>query len=118
MSQIHILDLVGFLVNISELATKGPAQGTSYERYYMLETSRVQWKDLAAELAKVMHARGHFPSPKPRKVPFELAGEGEVKHLVAANMLFEGRRAAAMGFKPQQPSILAEIHADLEKVPI
>lgn len=118
VSQIHILDLVSFLVKISEVATEGPAQGTSYERYYMLETCRVQWKALAAELAKVMHARGLFPSPEPRNVPFEMAGEGEVKHLVAANMLFKGDRAAATGFKPKQPSILAEIHADLERVPI
>ena len=66
----------------------------------MLETSRVQWKDLATELAKVMHAKGIFPSPLPKQVPFEEAGEGEVKHLVAANMLMKGDRAAAMGFEP------------------
>lgn len=116
--QIHVLDLVDFLVRISEVAAEGPAQGTAYERYYMLETSRVQWKDMATELAKAMHARGFFRSPEPKNVPFEQAGEGEVKHLVAANMLFKGDRAAAMGFEPKQPSVLSQIYADLEKVPI
>ncbi|KAF5003993.1 hypothetical protein FDECE_9493 [Fusarium decemcellulare] len=118
LSTCHILDLVGFLVKISDLAAKGPAQGTPYSRYYMLETSRVSWKDLASELAKAMHSRGILSNPEPKNVPFELAGEGEVKHLVAANMLVKGDRAAAMGFKPQHPSILMQIHEDLKQVPI
>lgn len=65
-----------------------------------------------------MHARRIFDSPKPRSVPFEQAGEGEVKHLVAANMLMQGDRARALGFKPQHPSILSQVHEDLKNVPI
>jgi hypothetical protein len=84
----------------------------------MLETSTVQWKDLATELAKAMHARGFFSSPEPKQVPFEQAGEGEVKHLVAANMLFKGDRAAAMGYKAKQASILTQIHKDLAEITI
>lgn len=84
----------------------------------MLETARVAWKDLAAELAKVMHSRGIFANDQPRNVPFEEAGEGEVKHLVAANMLMQGDRARALGFKPQHPSILTQVHDDLKSVPI
>ncbi|KAJ4159528.1 uncharacterized protein LMH87_008426 [Akanthomyces muscarius] len=118
LSTCHILDLVDFLVKISGVAAQGPAQGSAFSRYYMLETSRVSWKDLATEVAKVMHARGIFASPEPKNVPFEQAGEGEVKHLVAANMLMQGDRARALGFKPQHPSILAQIHEDLKSVPI
>lgn len=55
-SQCHILDPVDFLVKVSGIAAQGPAQGSAYSRYYMLETSRVQWRELAAELAKG-HAR-------------------------------------------------------------
>ncbi|KAJ4347150.1 uncharacterized protein N0V89_011088 [Didymosphaeria variabile] len=118
LSTCHVLDLVDFLIKITERAAEGPAEGTAYSRYYMLETSRVQWKDMATELAKVMHARGLLPSSEPKAVPFEEAGEGEVKHLVAANMLIKGDRAAALGFKAKQPSILAQIHEDLKEVPI
>ncbi|KAJ4300030.1 hypothetical protein N0V90_005279 [Kalmusia sp. IMI 367209] len=118
LSTVHILDLVEFLVRITELAAEGPAEGTAYSRFYMLETSRVQWKDMATELAKAMHARGFFPTAEPKNVPFEQAGEGEVKHLVAANMLIKGNRAAALGFKAKQPSVLTQIHEDLKEVPI
>jgi hypothetical protein len=84
----------------------------------MLETSSVQWKDLATQLAKVMHARGFFSSSEPKRVSLEEAGEGEVKHLVAANMLFKGDRAAALGYKPKQASILTQIHKDLAEITI
>ncbi|KIL90753.1 hypothetical protein FAVG1_06489 [Fusarium avenaceum] len=118
VSTTHILDLNEFLVKITDVAAQGPAQGTPYSRYYMLETSRVAWKDLATELAKAMHARGILASAEPKSVSFEQAGEGEVKHLVAANMLFKGDRAAAMGYKATYPSILQQIHNDLKKIPI
>lgn len=65
-----------------------------------------------------MHARGIFLNAEPKNVPFELAGSGEVKHLVAANMLIKCDRAAAIGFEAKQPSILTEIHSDLGEVPI
>ncbi|KAI7767263.1 hypothetical protein LZL87_009665 [Fusarium oxysporum] len=68
LSTCHILDLVNFLVKISDVAAQGPAEGSPYSRFYMLETSRVAWKDLATELAKMMHARGIFSSPEPESV--------------------------------------------------
>jgi hypothetical protein len=107
-----------FMLKITAIAAEGPAQGTAYSRYYMLETSKVQWKDLATELAKAMHARGFFSSSEPKQVFFEEAGEGEVKHLVAANMLLKGDRAAAMGYEPKQASILTQVHKDLAEIAI
>ncbi|KAH7178169.1 hypothetical protein DER46DRAFT_675908 [Fusarium sp. MPI-SDFR-AT-0072] len=118
LSTCHILDLVNFLVKISDVAAQGPAEGSPYSRFYMLETSRVAWKDLATELAKMMHARGIFSSPEPESVEFEQAGEGEVKYLVGSSMLMKGDRAAAMGFKAKHPSILTQIHEDLKELPI
>ncbi|KAM0360488.1 hypothetical protein ACHAP4_002569 [Fusarium culmorum] len=118
LSTTHVLDLVDFLVKISDVAAQGPAEGTQYSRYYLLETSRVAWKDMATQLAKAMHARGIFTTSEPKNVPFEEAGQGEVKHLVAANMLIKGDRAAAMGYKAKHPSILEQIHEDLKEVPI
>ena len=117
-TQIHILDLVDFMFKITDIAAEDPAKGTAYSRYYMLETSKVQWKDLATELAKAMHARGFFSTPEPRQVSFEQAGEGEIKHLVAANMLFKGDRAAAIGYNPKQAGILTQIHKDLAEIAI
>ncbi|KAG8666719.1 hypothetical protein FPOAC2_11840 [Fusarium poae] len=118
LSTTHVLDLVDFLVNISDLAAQGSAEGTPYSRYYLLETGRVTWKDMATQLAKAMHARGIFAIAEPKNVPFEEAGQGEVKHLVAANMLIKGDRAAAMGYKAKHPSILEQVHEDLKEVPI
>ncbi|KAF4332276.1 NAD(P)-binding domain protein [Fusarium beomiforme] len=118
LSTCHILDVVGFLVKISDVAASGPAQGSPYSRFYMIETSRVAWKDLATELAKVMHARGIFSTAEPKSVEFEQAGEGEVKYLVGSNMLMKGDRAAAMGYKAKHPSILTQIHEDLKEVTI
>ncbi|CZR38208.1 uncharacterized protein FPRO_06601 [Fusarium proliferatum ET1] len=118
LSTCHILDLVDFLVKISDVAAQGPAEGSPYSRFYMLETSRVAWRDLATELAKMMHERGIFSSPAPKSVDFEKAGEGEVKYLVGSNMLMKGDRAAAMGFKAKHPSILTQIHEDLKELPI
>ena len=114
LSTTHVLDLMSFLLKIVDVAAAGPAQGSAYTRYYMVETGRVQWKQLATELARIMYEKGVFPTAEPRNVPFEQAGEGEVKHLVAANMLMKGDRAARMGYQAQQPSILAQMAADLK----
>ncbi|RFN43158.1 hypothetical protein FIE12Z_12609 [Fusarium flagelliforme] len=117
-STTHVLDLVDFLLNISDVAAQGQAEGSPYSRYYMLETSRVAWKDLATQLAKGMHALGVLPSAEPKNVTFEEAGEGEVKHLIGANMLIKGDRAAAVGYNARYPSILEQIHEDLKEISI
>lgn len=106
------------MVKITGIAARGPAEGSAYSRFYMLETARVEWKQIATELAKIMHTKGIFPSPEPKAVPFEQAGEGEVKHLVAANMLIKGDRASRMGFQPKYPCILTQIHNDLKDAKI
>ncbi|KAM0340140.1 hypothetical protein ACHAPU_010632 [Fusarium lateritium] len=118
LSTTHILDLVNFLVKISDVAAQGPAEATPYNRYYMIETSSIPWKDVATELAKAMYARGFVSSAEPKSVPFEQAGEGEVKHLIGANMLIKGDRSAAMGFEPRYPSFLEQVHQDLKDIPI
>jgi hypothetical protein len=63
-----------------------------------------------------MHSRGLFSGPEAKQVSFEQAGEG--RHLVGANLLFKGDRAAALGFQPKGKNILTQLHADLAKVPI
>ncbi|KAI0141238.1 hypothetical protein GGR57DRAFT_419478 [Xylariaceae sp. FL1272] len=117
LSTTHLVDLINFLVKTSEIAVSSPtAEGTAYERYYMIETARVAWKDLATELAKVLHQEDPkaFPSPAPKQVTFEEAGQGEVKHLVAANMLFQGPRARRAGFKAEGKNILEQLSVDLK----
>jgi hypothetical protein len=116
MTQAHVLDVVPFMLQIIELAASGPAQGSVYSRWYNVETQRVAWKDLAGELAKVMHKREIFSTAEAKSVGIEEAGQGEVKYLVAGNMLMKTNRSAKMGFKPSQPSILVQIHEDLKDV--
>lgn len=111
--QAHVMDAVPFMLKILELAASGPAQGSVYSRWYNVETQRVTWKELATELAKVMYEKGFFKSPEPKSVPLEEAGEGEVKYLVAGNMLMKTNRSAKLGFKATHPSILVQIHEDL-----
>lgn len=120
LAQTHVLDLISFLVTITAIAGSSAVapDSSSYSRFYMLETARVQWKDVATELAKVMHKRGVFASAEPKSVPFEQAGEGEVKYLVAGNMLIQPERAKALGWAPQGASILTQMHKDLSIVPL
>lgn len=113
--KLHLGDAIPFLVKIFERAIEGPAEGTAYTRYYILETARVTWKEVATELAKVMYEKGIFASSEPKQVPMEEAGNGEVKHLIAANMLVKGERAARMGFSATHPSILVQMHKDLKE---
>jgi hypothetical protein len=109
------LDVVPFLLKIIDLAAQpGPAQGSVYSRWYNVETARVAWKDLATELAKVMHSKGIFTSPEPKSVPIDEAGQGEVKYLLGSNMLMTTNRSSRMGFKATHPSILEQIHEDLK----
>jgi nucleoside-diphosphate-sugar epimerase len=114
LATTHIIEVISFLLKIIERAAEGPADGSVYSRWYNLQTNRVAWKDLATELAKVMFTKGIFQSNEPKSVPIDEAGEGEVKHLVGSNMLMEGPRAAQMGHKPTQRSILEQIHEDLK----
>lgn len=118
LSTVHILDVLPFLQRIIERAAAGPAEGSAYSRYYLLETQRVSWKALATELAGIMHERGVFSSAEPKSVSIDMAGEGEVKYLVGSNMLIQGDRAASMGYKATQPSILQQVHKALADVPL
>ncbi|KAI0430383.1 hypothetical protein F5Y09DRAFT_331072 [Xylaria sp. FL1042] len=117
LSTVHVVDLVNFLVTIIELAaSSSSAEGTAYERYYIVETARVAWKDLATELAKVVHRENPkiFPSSEPKQVTFEDAGQGEAKHLIGANMLVEGPRARRAGYQPKGEHILKQLAADFK----
>ncbi|KAI0198139.1 hypothetical protein F4808DRAFT_473087 [Astrocystis sublimbata] len=117
LSTVHVVDVVNFLVTITELAAaSSSAKGTAYERYYIIETARVAWKDLATRLADALHREDPktFPSSEPKQVAFEEAGQGEVKHLVAANMLVEGPRARRAGYQPNGQHILTQLAADLK----
>ena len=114
LATAHIIEIVSFLLKIIERAAHGPAEGSVYSRWYNVQTKRVTWKDLATELANIMFTKGIFESKEPKSVPIDEAGEGEVKYLVGSNMLMEGPRAAQMGHKTTQRSILEQIHDDLK----
>lgn len=88
--------------------------GSAESRYYLIYGERVPWKDVATALAKTLNKKGVFSSPEPRSVPIEQAGQGEIPKLLGSNMLMQGDRAAALGFKPTARSILEHIPEDLD----
>ncbi|OAP59885.1 hypothetical protein AYL99_04887 [Fonsecaea erecta] len=112
-STIHVADGVPFLTKIVGIAGTEKPTGSAYSRYYILHGERVPWKELGSVLAKVLHAKGVVASPEPKSVPAAEAGQGEIGSLIAANMLVKGDRAARLGFKATQPSILTQIEEDL-----
>jgi hypothetical protein len=101
-------------MRILDLAVTQEVTGSAESRYYLVYGERVAWKDLATVLAKTLHKKGVFPTPEPRSVSIEQAGEGEIPKLLGSNMLMQGDRAAALGFKPTARSILEHIPEDLE----
>lgn len=123
VSTTHVLDLVRFLVTVTELAAKAAPvaaedrKTVAYERYYMLETQRLSWKAVATELAAVLHREDPvlFPSAEPRQIAEfgDAAGQGGVKYLIAANMLLRGSRAEAVGFRAEGKSMLEQMSSDL-----
>ncbi|KAF7173885.1 hypothetical protein CNMCM5623_006131 [Aspergillus felis] len=111
---IHVDDSLKFILKIVDIAATQEVTGSAESRYYMIYGERVSWKDVATALAKTLHKKGVFPSPEPRSVPIEQAGQGEPPKLLGSNMLMQGDRAAALGFKATARSILEHIPEDLE----
>lgn len=111
--QVHVQDAVPFITKIVGIAGTQEPQGSAYSRYYILHGERRTWKEFTTALAKVLYSKGQISSPEPKKISMDEAGVGEVKHLIAANMLVKGDRAARLGFKPTQPSVLESMQKDL-----
>lgn len=97
-----------------DLAVTKEVTGSAESRYYLIYGERVSWKDVATALAQTLYKKGVFPSSEPRSVAIEQAGEGEIPKLLGSNMLMQGDRAAALGFKATARSILEHIPEDLE----
>lgn len=104
-------------MKILNLAVTEQVTGSAYSRYYIVHSQANTWKEIASALAPVLQARGVLPSPGPRSVPMEQAGEGEVPKLLGANMLIRGDRAAALGFIPTARPLLEHISEDLANYP-
>jgi len=104
-------------MKILNIAATEPIIGSAYSRYYIVYSQANTWKDIASALAPVLYSRGVLPSPEPRSVPIEQAGEGEVPTLLGANMLVKGDRATALGFKPTARPLLEHIREDLTNYP-
>jgi len=113
VSTVHIEDAVPFITKIVGVAGTEAPKGSAFSRYYILHGERLGWKEFGTALAPVLYAKGLVSSPLPKKVSMEEAGEGEVKHLIAGNMLVKGDRATRMGFKPTHESMLVAMKRDL-----
>ena len=80
----------------------------------MLDGHSLEWKNVAASLAKVMYKAGAVSSPDARSVAtVEEAGEGGVPGLLGSNMLMRGDRARSMGFQVNEKSMLEHVEGDL-----
>ncbi|KZF26916.1 NAD(P)-binding protein [Xylona heveae TC161] len=114
LSVIHINDAINFILKIVDVAVTQEVTGSAESRYYIIYGERVSWKDLATALAKTLHKKGVFSSPEPRSVPLEQAGQGEIPKLLGSNMLVQGDRAEALGFKATAKPMVEHITEDLE----
>jgi hypothetical protein len=115
LPQIHVNDALAFILKIINLAaTQKEVTGSAESRYYIIHGERVTWKDVATVLAKTLHKKGVLPDAKPRSVPMEQAGEGEIPKLLGSNMLLRGDRSKKLGFHARERSILEHIPEDLE----
>lgn len=113
VSTVHVEDAIPFIQKIIRVAGTEQPMGNAYSRYYILHGERLNWRDFGSALAPILYAKGLVSSPEPRRVSIDEAGEGEAKHLIAGNMLVQGDRAARLGFKPVQPSMLVSMKNDL-----
>ncbi|CAI7652364.1 unnamed protein product [Penicillium crustosum] len=116
LSVVHIDDGLKFLLRIVDIAATHKVVGSAESRYYITYGERVSWKDVAKVLARTLHKKGVLPSPEPRSVSIEEAGQGEIPKLLGSNMLVQGDRATELGFKAEAKSILESIPEDLDVV--
>ena len=91
------------------MAMMKESEGSLYNRVYIIGSNDNNWKDISTAWTKAFYAQGVISSPEPKSIKLEDAGEGEIVHLMAGNMLIECDRAIRVGFKPTRPILLERV---------
>jgi hypothetical protein len=66
---VHVQDLVDlYMILLNDYLTGNPQAPHGLEGYYFCATDTYQWKGLAADMGKKLHARGAIPNPEPKSV--------------------------------------------------
>lgn len=122
---VHVQDLVDLYMMLMEDGLSGsPKAPTGAEGYYFCATDTYQWKELAAEVGKRLHAKGAISTPEARTVTAE--EEADVfgawsGFAYASNSRSKAGKACTLGWKPKHhttglfDSIDAEYEAVLEE---
>ncbi|KAL0580402.1 hypothetical protein V5O48_001647 [Marasmius crinis-equi] len=122
---VHVQDLVDlYMILMEDALSSSPKAPTGAEGYYLCATDNYQWKELAAEVGKRLHAKGVIPTPEPRPVTAEeeLAVFGAWSGFAyASNSRSKAGKAYQYGWKPKHhttglfDSIEAEYDAVIEE---
>ncbi|KAK7443448.1 hypothetical protein VKT23_015621 [Stygiomarasmius scandens] len=101
---VHVQDLVNlFMTILDDSLSPSPKAPTGKEGYYFCATDEYQWKELAAEVGKCLHAEGVITTPEPKPVTEEeeLVIFGPWSgYAYASNSRSRPGKAYALGWKP------------------
>ncbi|EEB91684.1 hypothetical protein MPER_09923, partial [Moniliophthora perniciosa FA553] len=102
---VHVQDLVDlYFILLEDALSENPKAPTGAEGYYLCATDSYQWKQLAGEVGKRLHAKGVISSPEPRQVTEEQeldvfgAWSG---FAYASNSRSKAGKAYQLGWKPK-----------------
>ena len=123
-SQIHVLDAARALTVLLNFAERAPAEELLQNPYFFCENGvETSWKEVAAEIGKILFERGKIEDPTPRTIPKELYGDlfgEETPVMIGLNSRSRAVRLRDLGWRPEAkgwreslsedevPSILAE----------
>ena len=69
---VHVQDLVDlYFILLEDALSENPKAPTGAEGYYFCATDSYQWKQIAEEVGKRLHAKGVIPTPEARPVTAE-----------------------------------------------
>ncbi|KAL0072021.1 hypothetical protein AAF712_000944 [Marasmius tenuissimus] len=122
---VHVQDLIDlYMVLLEDARSENPKAPTGAEGYYFCATDSYQWKQLAEEVGKRLHAKGVIPTPEARPVTAEeeLDVFGAWSGFAyASNSRSKAGKAYKYGWKPKHhttglfDSIEAEYEAVIEE---
>ncbi|KAK1236185.1 hypothetical protein PQX77_000561 [Marasmius sp. AFHP31] len=119
---VHVQDLINlYMVLLEDALSANPKAPTGAEGYYFCATDSYQWKQLAEEVGKRLHAKGVIPTPEARPVTAEeeLDVFGAWSGFAyASNSRSKAGKAYKYGWKPKHHTtgLFDSIEAEYEAV--
>ncbi|KAF3917697.1 hypothetical protein AA313_de0209932 [Arthrobotrys entomopaga] len=103
---LHTKDVSRFVLTLIPKALQGKAEGSVYERLYILNGADGPWHVVSNAFAKFFYARGFINTPEAKSVSLDQAGGGEIPMLMAMDMRVVGPRAGKVGHRNEELSLL------------